>query len=86
MATKQEEFNAFLKAQEVVGYKLGDIEGTPEKDMIKYTELKIAVKQETAKLEAFNKVWDAKFVTLSETQDAARIALGVEKQTAQDLL
>jgi len=86
MATKQEEFNAFLEAQEVEGYKLGDIEGTPEADMIKYTELKIGVKQEAAKLEAFNKVWDLKFQELSEEQDAARIALGKEKQTAQDLL
>jgi hypothetical protein len=36
----KKEFEGFLEAQKVLGYKLGDITGTPEGDMIKYTELK----------------------------------------------
>lgn len=82
--TAQEDFNAFLDAQAKVGYVLGDIEGTPEKDMLKYTELKIAVSQEQAKIKAFNEAKATAFEELAIQHDEERIALGQLWQTKED--
>jgi len=86
MTNATEEFNSFLEAQKVEGYNLGDITGSPEGDMLKYTELKIAVVQEAEKLKAFNAEKDAAFQTLATKHDEERIALGVIWQTKEDAL
>lgn len=82
--TAQEEFQAFLDAQKVEGYKLGDIEGSPEADMLKYTELKIAAEQEKVRIAKFQEAKQASFDELAQKHDAERIVLGQEWQTYED--
>ena len=45
--TAQDAYSAFLTLQKAADYTLGDIEGTADADMLKYTKLKIASSQET---------------------------------------
>lgn len=82
--TAKQDFEDFLKQQEVIGYSLGDITGTPEGDMQRYTELKIALKQESAKIKAFNEARDAAFKELNKKHDAEKIALGKVWQEKED--
>lgn len=42
----QNAYAAFLESQKELSYTLGDISGTPEGDMLQYTELKIAAEKE----------------------------------------
>ena len=76
MTTAKQEFEAFLASQEIEGYKLGDITGTPEGDMLRYTELKISVSQEANKLKSFNDAREAAFQELNSKHDTERISLG----------
>jgi len=73
----QETFDDFLAQQGVIGYTLGDITGSVDGDMTKYTELKIAVAQENNKIKAFNEQKEIAFNTLAKQHDDERIALGV---------
>jgi hypothetical protein len=82
--TAKNEFEKFLKTQEATGYQLGDITGSQEGDMIKYTELKLAVAQEAKKINDFNKAKDVAFSELTKKHDGERIALGVVWQGYED--
>jgi len=82
--TALEDFNTFLTAQQEADYVLGDIEGTPEEDMVKYTELKVATAQETKKVSAFNDNKALAFTALETTQDIEKQALGTLWQSYED--
>ena len=84
MVTKQEEFNEFLTQQKDPSYKLGDITGTPDGDMVKYTELKIAVSQEAEKIGKFNAAKQEAFKELSAKHDDELVALGKLWQGYED--
>lgn len=74
--TAKQQYEEFLKEQKKPGYKLGDITGTPDGDMVKYTELKISVKQEEEKIRLFNEAKDKAFESLRTKQDAEMQELG----------
>lgn len=82
--TPKEEFEAFLNTQAEQGYVLGDIEGSPEEDMKKYTELKIAAAQYENKIVDFNLAKQAAFEALSLQHNDERIALGKLWQSYED--
>lgn len=82
--TAQENFDAFLALQKVDGYTLGDIEGTPDADMIKYTELKIAVAQEAEKAAQFYVLRTAAIAALKAEQDIAMQTLLTTWQGYED--
>jgi hypothetical protein len=82
--TAQTEFQAFLDAQAEVGYVLGDITGTADGDMLRYTELKIAVSQEASKIKAFNEAKAIAFQELSLQHNDEMVALGQLWQTKED--
>ena len=73
--TAQEDFQAFLDAQKVEDYTLGDITGTKQGDQDRYTELKISVMQEEAKVERFNKAKEDAFSELNKRHNEEKIAL-----------
>ena len=78
--TAQEDFQAFLDAQKVEGYILGNITGTPEGDMRQYTELKVSAAQEAEKIKLFSEARSAKFEEMRQRHDLELQALGVEWQ------
>jgi len=84
--TAKQDFEAFLNAQKVDGYTLGDIEGSPEADMTKYTELKVEVAQEEEKVKNFQSEKQVAFDALAVKHDKERIALGIEWQALEDAL
>jgi hypothetical protein len=84
--TAQEIYQAFLDAQKVIGYKLGDLEGTPEADMLKYTELKLAAQQEAEIKKAFYKERDADLEAFRKTQEEAFNIKAKEWQVKEDNL
>ena len=85
MTQIQEEFNEFLEQQKQEEYNLGDITGTPEGDMIKYTELKIAVNQEQEQIKAFEEYYTGKFKELDTKFHEDEDALREEKKTQEAL-
>jgi hypothetical protein len=82
--TAKQLFEEFLANQEQEGYTLGDITGTPEGDMIKYTELKLAKAAEERVIKEFNLAKESAFSELAKKHDAERIALGVKWQGYED--
>ncbi len=82
--TAQTDYDAFLNAQKEEGYSLGGVTGTPEGDMIKYTELKLAMQKELRKIEVFNLAKEDAYKALEETHDQSRIELGKLWQTKED--
>ena len=82
--TAKENFEAFLALQAEPGYSLGDIEGSKEADMEKYTELKIAVAQEEAKEKDFSVKKEAAFQALRESHSQEMIELGQLWQLKED--
>jgi len=82
--TAETDFNTFLTQQADPNYTLGDIEGTPEADMIKYTELKIAAEQEKTKIANFNEAKMVAFDALAATHNDEKIALGEVWQAKED--
>ena len=82
--TAKEEFQAFLDAQAIEGYVLGDITGTKDGDMEKYTELKIAVAQEEKKIEKFQADKQVAFDELALQHNDERIVLGQLWQAKED--
>ena len=82
----KKEFEGFLEAQKVLGYKLGDITGTPEGDMIKYTELKISVTHEEEEKRKFYENRTKAFNILEEEYNSKRNILAQEWQDKENLL
>jgi len=77
MATAQENLTAFENAMAVIGYTLGDIEGTPELDSLKFMELRSLAAQEVNKMTSFNTLKEAAFAALRVQHDEETQALGV---------
>ena len=84
MTSAKQEFNDFLEQQKAESYTLGDITGTADGDMLKYTELKIAANQEKTKIQKLNEAKNKAFKELRAKHDQEKIALGQEWQTYED--
>jgi hypothetical protein len=80
----KEQFEAFLEQQKDANYKLGDITGTPEGDMKKYTELKISATQEEEKRKYFFEKRQEAFEALAQRHNEEQIALGQLWQEAEE--
>jgi len=85
--TAQEDFNAFLDAQKQPEYDFASMtDAEKQSENFRYTELKLAVVKEQEVKKVFEKVWTIKFQELAVKHDNERVALGQEKQTAEDNL
>jgi len=77
-------FNAFLEAQKVDSYTLGDFTETEQGDMEMYTDLKIKSSQETKKRTDFYSAKDQKIADYNVYLDGLKQSFLADCQTAED--